>query len=140
MKNQVHYKNNTGNILQRRSGEEIRPGAEFLSHEYESSDLRLTILEDTLPSIVRDSQSVSVTTTPQKIDIPGPARSVYMEVTIQAVSDGARIEVGFNRPDDPTAPVDAFTRYNERVDTRLAHCLWLSGSGTARVIFKEVLC
>jgi hypothetical protein len=61
-----------------------------------------------------------------------------MEVTAQAVSGGAAIRLGFNREADPTSPVDSFTSYRETVDTRRVYCLWLSGSGTARVIFKEV--
>lgn len=139
MNNKVQYKNESGKVLRRRGGEEIRPGDSFWSSYYEPSDLELTIVEDHMPSVVRDSQEITVSSAAQEVAIPGPLRSVYMEVTVQAVSDGARIEVGFNRASDPTAPVDTFTRYNERVDTRWAHSLWLSGSGTARVIFKEVL-
>lgn len=138
--NQVLYKNETGFAKRRRGGEEVRPGESFQSTHYEPADAGFTIIEDNLPPVVRSSEEVAATSTPQKVDIPGPLRSVFMEVTVQAVSDGARIEVGFNRPDDPTAPVDTFTKYNERVDTRRAWCLYLSGSGTARVIFKEVLC
>jgi len=140
MQNQIHYRNDTGLILRGRGGREIRPLESFWTPDYEDPALELTILEDNTPPIVRASSEVSVTATPQQVLIPSPQRAAALiEITVQAVTDGARIEVGFNREADPTAPVDAITRYCERVDTRRAYCLWLSGTGTARVIFKEVL-
>ena len=140
MDNQIHYRNDTGQILRGRGGGEIRPLADFWTPDYEDPALGLTILEDNTPPVVRnESGNITLTSTPQKVDIPSPLRDPsIMEVTVQA-EDGARIELGFNRESDPTAPVDSITKYCERVDTKLADCLWLSGSGVARVIFKEVL-
>lgn len=135
---QIHYVNDTGRVLRRRSGEEIRPYAGFWTHEYETPDSGFTILEDNTPPVVQ-SLEIAVSGTPTQVLIPGPKNSCYMEVTVQAKTDGSALELGFNRPGDPTAPVDAITRYCETVDTRRAYCLWLSGAGVARVIFKEVL-
>ena len=134
----IHYVNDTGRVLRRRGGEEIRPFADFWTHEYEASDSGFTILEDNTPSVVQ-SLEIAVSGTPTQVLIPGPKNSCYVETTVQAKTDGSAIELGFNRSGDPTAPVDAITRYCETIDTRRAYCLWLSGAGVARVIFKEVL-
>ena len=135
----IHYRNDTGKVLRDRGGREIRPLDDFWSDEYEPAELGLTILEDLTAPIV-SSEEIPVSSTPIQIDIPTPTLHPYLiETTVQAVSSGARIEVGFNRATDDTGPVDSLTQYCERIDTRRAYCLWLSGSGTARVIFKEVL-
>jgi hypothetical protein len=139
MTQEIHYVNNSGATLRRRGGEEIRPLAGFWTSEYEPGDGGFTVLEDNTLPVVRGSLELAVTATPQQVLIPGPRNSLFMEVTVQAVTDGGRVEVGFNRETDPTAPVDGVTRYCETVDTRKAYCLWLSGTGTARVIFKELL-
>jgi hypothetical protein len=135
----IHYKNETGTVLRKRGGEEVLPFADFWALEYEASDSGFTILEDNTPPVVRQSLNIELTGSPQRILIPGPTHSGVMEITIQAIGDETAVEVGFNRETDPTAPVDSYTRYCERVDTRIAYCLWLSGNGVARVIFKEVL-
>jgi len=137
LENAIHYRNDTGRILKGRRGGEIRPFADFWTPDYEDPELGLTILEDNTPPVIRQSLEIAVTSTPQQVLIPWPRESDLMEVTVQAVSDASRIEVGFNREADPTGTVDAITRYCERVNTRRAYCLWLSGTGAARVIFKE---
>ena len=141
MKNYVHYKNETDNVLIGRKGRVIRPLDDFWTLDYEDPALGLTMLEDNTPSVVRDeSCEIVVTEMLQQVHIPFPKRDPFsIEVTVQAVTSGARIDLRFNRQDDKTAPVDQYTSYCERVDTRRVYCLWLSGTGTARVIFKEVL-
>jgi hypothetical protein len=135
----IRYKNNSGTALRRRGGEEVPPLADFWTSEYEAGGSGFTLLTDNTAPVVRQSLHVPLTGEPQQILIPEPEYSGKMEVTVQAIGDGASVEVGFNRKTDPTAPVDSYTRYCERVDTRRAYCLWLSGAGVARVIFKEVL-
>ncbi|MDR2528685.1 MAG: hypothetical protein LBD04_06680 [Synergistaceae bacterium] len=134
----IHYINETGRILRRRGGFEVRPLADFWTRDYEASDSGFTLLEDNTPSVAQ-SFEIAVTGAPTRVLIPEPKNSRYMEVTVQAKTDGSAIELGFNRASDPTAPVDAITLYRETVDTRRAYCLWLSGAGVARVIFKELL-
>lgn len=139
MDNQVQYKNESGKVLHRRGGEDIRPGDSFWSHYYEAADSGFTVIEDNLPPVVRFSEEFSAGSTPRQIDIPGPKRGTMIEVTVQAVSDGAAIELGFNRSGDPTAPVDAATRYYKCVDTRMVRNLQIFGAGTVRVILSEVI-
>jgi hypothetical protein len=137
----IHYRNDTGKILRRRGGEEIRPLADFWTVEYEPTNLGLTILEDNTSPIVPIVGADIVTSgTPQQILLPPPTlHPYYIEVTVQAASDGASIDLGFNKESDPTSKIDALTSFHQVVDTRKVFCLWLSGSGLARVVFKEVL-
>ena len=137
----IHYINNTGKILRRRGGEEIRPLADFWANEYEPSNLGLTILEDNTYPIVPIVGAELVTSgTPQQLLVPPPTLHPYcIEVTVQAASNGATINLGFNKQTDSTSKIDALTSFCQVIDTRRVFCLWLSGSGLARIIFKEVM-
>jgi hypothetical protein len=137
----IHYANKTGKILRRRGGEEIRPLADFWTTEYEPTNLGLTILEDnTAPVVPIVGADIVASGAPQQVLLPPPMlHPYYLEVTVQAASDGAAIKLGFNRSSDPTSQIDALTSFCQVIDTRKVFCLWLSGSGLARVIFKEVI-
>jgi hypothetical protein len=137
----IHYRNDTGAIVRGRNGAEIRPGADFWTSEYEPSEYELTILEDNMPPVIPAvSMDVGLTGTPHEILVPSPKHHPHlMEVCVQIISDGAECLLRFNKNNAPSAPVDGFTTYAERVDTRLVRSLFVSGSGVARVIFKEVI-
>jgi hypothetical protein len=137
----IHYKNETGYVLRRRGGEEVRPLNDFWTSEYERSDSGFTILEDlTEPVIPVTGQEIALTSEPQEIPLPTPKRDPYsLEVVVHVLNSESSAVMSFNRPGDPTAPVDIYTNYCERIDTRRVRALWLSGTGSARVIFKEVL-
>jgi hypothetical protein len=134
------YRNETGKVLRRRGGEEVRPHEEFWADEYEPTDLGLTVVEDKTQTVVMDTIEHDLDFEPYRIDIPRPNLHPYLtEVLVRQMTSGETLNLGFNKPSDETAALDALMVYNEQVDTRKAYCLYLSGTGTARVIFKEVL-
>jgi hypothetical protein len=136
----ILYRNETGRVVRRRDGGEVRPLDEFWTDEYEPDSLGLTIVEDRTSSVVMDTIEHTLDSTPYKISIPRPNLHPYLtEILVRQLESGEILDLGFNKATDETASIDEAMAYNERVDTRKAHCLYLSGSGTARVIFKEVL-
>jgi hypothetical protein len=140
MPDKILYRNETGKVLRRRGGEEVRPHEEFWADEYEPTDLGLTVAEDNTQTVVMDTIERVLDDTPYKIDIPRPNYHPYLtEVLVRQMTSGQTLNLGFNKPSDETAALDELMAYNEYVDTRKAYCLYLSGSGTAKVIFKEVL-
>jgi hypothetical protein len=140
MSGKIRYRNETGVVVTRRGGETVRPLGEFWTPDYEPPEIGLTIVEDFTPPIVRDTVEQTLTGTPVRVDIPSPRLHPYLiEALVRSASEGTTINLGFNRVGDETATIDDDVAYNECVDTRRVYCLWLSGTGTARVIFKEVL-
>ena len=137
---EIHYLNETGKILRNRAGVEIRPGEDFWATGYEPNDLGLTILEDNTSDIILKIEELTLDATQVEVEIPVPTIHAFLvEVLVYQSEETGTVLVRFNKESNQAMPVDASIIYNEYVDTRKARSLFISGTGKAKIIFKDVL-